>query len=237
MRLIDTTTGEFRSFNGTLDVPYAILSHTWFLDGEQSYQDILAIQESFRAQRNLSDACARAREDGYELLWVDSCCIDKSSSAELSEAINSMFEWYSRASICYVYLADVDDDDIVDDPHSQFRRARWHNRGWTLQELVAPRYVVFFSRNWRPLGTKSTLSRVIEAVTGVDRAILNQDRPVHSASVARRMSWAAKRETTRVEDQAYSLLGIFGLHLATNYGEGRNAFVRLQEAILRAIPD
>ena len=355
MRLIDTTTGNFRSINSPLDVPYAILSHTWFPDGEQSYQDILAIQESFREQRNIAietpqpagdpsgisctafhtavwtwhliidsisalflgvrlrhtppsilsricislvtlfrvflvhplelyttavfpplenpptaceacytgdtthlenpsistvsilssplvctklrRACALAREDGYELLWVDSCCIDKNSSAELSEAINSMFEWYGRASVCYVYLADVDDDDVVDDLNSQFRRARWHSRGWTLQELIAPRYLVFFSRNWRPLGTKSTLAHVIEAVTGVDRAILHQERAVHSASVARRMAWAAKRETTRVEDQAYSLLGIFGLHLPTNYGEGRNAFVRLQEAILRAIPD
>ena len=379
MRLLDTITGEFRWINSPLDAPYAILSHTWVQDGEQSYQDILAIQKAFRqrantsidtlrerrllsapepveeldteqplnrwrskvlratrssisilgdasvflrpathhrqscpsilwracdnytytfitpyldwleplfavVQRNRSDApvtgtgddrtiqeeipfsedeshlysssfdpssilsspeisvklrnaCALARADGYELLWVDSCCIDKTSSAELSEAINSMFEWYSRASICYVYLADVDDDDTVHYPNSQFRRARWHTRGWTLQELIAPRYLVFFSRNWRPLGTKSTLSRVIEEVTGVDRAILNQEQAVYTASVARRMSWASQRETTRVEDQAYSLLGIFGLHLATNYGEGRHAFVRLQEAILLVIPD
>ncbi|KAM5535936.1 hypothetical protein V8D89_010376 [Ganoderma adspersum] len=358
MRLLDTTTGEFRWINGPLDAPYAILSHTWVQDGEQSYQDILAIQKYAQKLENTSpeiskpvkasskiqtivhkaattclsilgvvsvflwlathrrrscqsilwraydnytrtfvtphldwlepllasvqrtrsgapvsddkpfqeeflscvsqpscltppsillspevsmklrNACALARVDGYELLWVDSCCIDKTSSAELSEAINSMFEWYSRASICYVYLADVDDDDdAVIDLDSQFRRARWHTRGWTLQELIAPRYLVFFSRNWKPLGTKSTLSRVIEEVTGVDRAILNQEQAVYTASVARRMSWASRRETSRVEDQAYSLLGIFGLHLATNYGEGRHAFVRLQEAILLAIPD
>ena len=357
MRLLDTTTGEFRWINSPLDTPYAILSHTWVKDGEQSYQDILAIQKFtqkledtspeiskpikasskirtvvhkaittcisilgavsvflwlathrrrscqsilWRAYDNytctfvtphldwlepllasvqrtrldapfsddrppqeeipscasqpscitppsilfspevsmkLRNACALARADGYELLWVDSCCIDKTSSAELSEAINSMFEWYSRAGICYVYLADVDDDDAVTDLDSQFRRARWHTRGWTLQELIAPRYLVFFSRDWRPLGTKSTLSGVIEEVTGVDRAILNQEQAVYTASVARRMSWASRRETTRVEDQAYSLLGIFGLHLTTNYGEGRHAFVRLQEAILLAIPD
>ncbi|KAI0330781.1 HET-domain-containing protein [Cubamyces sp. BRFM 1775] len=185
----------------------------------------------------IRSACAVALEDSYELLWIDACCIDKSSSAELTEAVNSMFEWYSRADVCYVYLEDVDDDDNVDTADSQFRQARWHRRGWTLQELIAPRSVVFLSSGWCPMGMKSNLARLLEEITGVDHAILTHKVSLSTISVARRMSWASRRETTRPEDEAYSLMGIFGVHMAPIYGEGRNAFVRLQEEILKAIPD
>ncbi|EIW58294.1 uncharacterized protein TRAVEDRAFT_82962, partial [Trametes versicolor FP-101664 SS1] len=182
-------------------------------------------------------ACQVAREDGFLLLWIDTCCIDKSSSTELSEAINSMFEWYELADICYAYLADVPGDDDPTQAVSLFWQSRWHTRGWTLQELIAPTRVVFLTRSWGFLGTKAGLASTLEKITGVDFSILTGHATVHSASVARRMSWAACRETTRIEDRAYSLLGIFGMHMSPIYGEGENAFLRLQEEIVKTIPD
>lgn len=181
--------------------------------------------------------CRIAREAGYRLVWIDSCCIDKTSSAELSEAINSMFEWYSEADVCYAYLADVPDDEDPRLPDSMFRDSRWHQRGWTLQELIAPERVVFLSSTWRFLGTKTGLASTLEQITNVDFAILTGRATLSSISVAKRMSWAATRWTTRVEDRAYSLLGIFDVHMPPIYGEGINAFLRLQEEIIRTIPD
>ncbi|KAI0828038.1 heterokaryon incompatibility protein-domain-containing protein [Trametes gibbosa] len=182
-------------------------------------------------------ACKVAREAGYELIWIDSCCIDKSSSAELAEAINSMCEWYRLSSVCYAYLADVPGSDGPAYGHPRFWQSRWHKRGWTLQELIAPERVVFLTNTWVALGTKLGLAKMIEEITGIDFDILIGRASVDSVSVARRMSWAAGRETTRIEDRAYSLLGIFGVHMAPIYGEGKNAFLRLQEEILRTIPD
>ncbi len=185
--------------------------------------------------------CKVARENGYRLIWIDSCCIDKSSSAELAEAINSMFQLYKLADVCYVYLADV--PGCPSDPQGavpadvHFRRSRWHKRGWTLQELLAPKHVVFLTARWTFLGTKMGLSATLERITGIDFAILIGKTTLDSVSVARRMSWASDRETTRVEDEAYCLLGIFGVHLSPIYGEGRNAFLRLQEEIIKTISD
>lgn len=182
--------------------------------------------------------CNVAREAGYKLLWIDSACIDKSSSAELAEAINSMFDLYRLADVCYVYLSDVHRD--VDDPlryGSDFERSRWHKRGWTLQELLAPKRVVFLTSSWTLLGTKISLLSALVRATGIDADILLGSAPLSSASVARRLSWASSRETTRIEDEAYSLLGIFGVHLSPIYGEGSNAFLRLQEEILKTVPD
>ena len=185
----------------------------------------------------LLSVCAFAHDHGYEYIWTDTCCIDKTSSAELSEAINSMHTWYARSSVCYAYLQDVGDDEDPAMYGSQFRTSKWFTRGWTLQELVAPRNVVFLSQQWSVLGTKASLETVIEEITGIDGDVLTHQTALHSVSVAQRMSWAAERETTRVEDRAYSLLGVFGIHMPTIYGEGDQAFVRLQEEILRRIPD
>ncbi|KAI0833582.1 HET-domain-containing protein [Trametes gibbosa] len=253
MRLLDTRTGAFVWINDSSDVRYAILSHTWSPNGEQSYQDLLKIQEAHSQQDQepselsllddptlsykIRGACAAAREDGYTLMWIDSCCIDQSSSAELSEAINSMFAWYRLASVCYAYLADVEDDDDFLQAGSQFACSRWHTRGWTLQELIAPLLVVFLSQRWNAFGTKATLADHLEHITGIDREVLTGSAALETVSVARRMSWAAKRKTTRLEDEAYALMGIFGVSLPTIYGEGRRAFLRLQEEILRTIPD
>ncbi|KAM5534112.1 hypothetical protein V8D89_012293 [Ganoderma adspersum] len=266
MRLLDTETGRFIDHQG--GVPYAILSHVWD-KRELSYQDLQQIQSLFGRNVSLSDdvltpqssiltptplgcildhpdvtpkvrdACRISREHGYRYIWIDSCCIDKTSSSELSEAINSMHRWYRDASVCYAFLVDVPTAPRSDirSPGSAFHRSRWFTRGWTLQELIAPRSLVFLSQNWVPLGTKESLVDVVETITGIDQDILRHHKPLDQVSVARRMSWASRRNTTRVEDEAYCLLGIFGINMETLYGEGRHAFFRLQERILMLIPD
>ncbi len=289
MRLLDTEAGQFVDFPDVTRLPpYAILSHTWNSEGEQTYQDIKEIQhaharkaqllpvaivpthrprrvESSRSSSGAQPvsvhigpangksfvsfwddptispkvrmACAVARADGYRYIWIDSCCIDKTSSAELSEAINSMYRWYGKAAICYAFLADVPHDDRPHATTSKFRRSRWFTRGWTLQELIAPRNLLFMSREWSVMGSKQELSPLLEEITGIDVEVLKQQKRLDEVSVARRMSWASRRETTRVEDQAYSLFGIFDVNMPTLYGEGSRAFMRLQQEILQQIPD
>ncbi|KAH9884794.1 hypothetical protein C8Q73DRAFT_796113 [Cubamyces lactineus] len=148
-----------------------------------------------------------------------------------------MFDWYSLAAVCYVFLADVPETEDPAAPHSHFRRSMWFQRGWTLQELIAPRRNVFLSHSWRAIGTKKSLCKLIEGITNIDGDILLHRKPLHAVSVARRMSWAQFRRTTRIEDEAYSLMGIFGVHIPAIYGEGPDAFVRLQEEIMKCIPD
>ena len=182
-------------------------------------------------------ACAVARANGYQYIWIDSCCIDKTSSAELSEAINSMYAWYARAEICYAFLADVPPGDDHRKPRSDFRSSLWFTRGWTLQELIAPLDVLFLAGDWAPIGPKYALADLIEEITGISEEALLHVEPLDRFSVAQRLSWAADRETTRVEDQAYSLLGIFDINMPTLYGEGDRAFRRLQEEIMQRVPD
>ena len=239
MWLLNTTTGELKWFAKRPIEGYLILSHVWTAE-EQSFQDLQALKTAgglSAASPKIYDCCAFARRRGYSWAWIDTCCIDKTSSAELSEAINSMFAWYRDADECIAFLQDVDE---TEDPYvkgSQFRRSKWYTRGWTLQELIAPRRLIFVSKNWRIIGTKATLAGLVEEITNVDFDVLTFRRTHIRVSVARRMSWAANRQTTREEDRAYSLLGIFGVSIATVYGEGDNAFIRLQEEIMKHIPD
>ncbi|PIL35281.1 hypothetical protein GSI_02006 [Ganoderma sinense ZZ0214-1] len=188
-----------------------------------------------RRRRFEMHAGTGALSDGLSLIWIDAPCIDKTSSAELSEAINSMYEWYRLSTICYAFLHDVTEDPYTNP--SSFRHSAWHTRGWTLQELIAPAIVVFLSSDWRMLGGKHRLADVLEDATGIDRGILTHSRPLSTVCVARRMFWASKRCTTRKEDEAYCLMGIFGVHIPIIYGEGSKAFIRLQEEILKHIPD
>ncbi|PIL25312.1 hypothetical protein GSI_13201 [Ganoderma sinense ZZ0214-1] len=202
----------------------------------------LSCRSIFDPSSELSDkvrrACKIARQDGYGYIWIDSSCIDETSSSELSEAINSMFNWYRAAQVCYAFLADVpSDEDVLSAEGSKFRMSRWFTRGWTLQELIAPHWVIFLSQDWDILGTKHGLADVIQEITFIDPDILTHKKDLSDESVADRMRWASKRKTTRVEDAAYSLLGIFGITMTTLYGEGQYAFRRLQEEILRRIPD
>ncbi|KAH9888775.1 heterokaryon incompatibility protein-domain-containing protein [Cubamyces lactineus] len=254
MRLIDTRTGKFVENLNPDSTCYAILSHVWDAEGEQSYQQVLVICRRVECEGagfsilddpelspKIKGFCAIARDHGYALGWIDSCCIDKTSSAELTEAINSMYQWYRKADVCYAYLADVHDDSSPYRPSERLRQkilsTRWHTRGWTLQELIAPENVLFLTQTWRVIDSKLGLATLLEQATGVSTAVLTGEAAVESVSVACRMSWASRRKTTRIEDEAYSLLGIFGVYMPTIYGEGRNAFLRLQQEIIKTIPD
>jgi hypothetical protein len=165
--------------------------------------------------------------------WIDTCCIDKSNGAELSEAINSMFRCYQRSQACYVYLSDVSENEI--DHYaigSAFRGSEWFTRGWTIQELLAPKNVVFYNRSWVEIGTKKSLETLISAITKIEHLF-----GWETASVAQKMSWASRRETLREEDMAYCLLGLFGINMTILYGEGEKAFLRLQTEITKISDD
>jgi hypothetical protein len=241
MRLLNTETLEILEFFGTSTPKYAILSHRWEED-EVTFQDV-------RDHKNLnaygwskvSRCCAFARRDNYSYVWIDTCCIDKTSSAELNEAINSMFRWYRNAAVCYAYLSDVPSGLAKGrGKEVALRGSKWFTRGWTLQELIAPSALCFISNDWTEnLGTKTSLGPLISEITGIDRVWeLNTPSLLLSAvSVAARMSWASRRTCTREEDYAYCLMGIFGVYMPMIYGEGENAFMRLQLEILKVSDD
>jgi hypothetical protein len=147
-----------------------------------------------------------------------------------------MFRWYKNSKVCFAFLSDLPEGKQADkDP--AFRNCRWWKRGWTLQELIAPPHVIFIDREWNVVGTKVDVAEVIEPITGISQWVLNGLRPILDVPLARRMSWAADRNTTRVEDKAYCLLGLFNVNMPMIYGEGATAFIRLQEAILNKMTD
>ncbi|KAI0435502.1 hypothetical protein F4803DRAFT_545377 [Xylaria telfairii] len=243
MRLINVHTKRLEDFidDSKPTPPYAILSHTWGPDHEElSFQDLQADQEKTGPGRDkFEKCCAQAIRDNLSYAWIDTCCIDKTNSTELSEAINSMFKWYKNARICYSYLSDVDSFEDPFEPQSTFWKSRWFRRGWTLQELIAPQILRFYNSNWGPIGHKRD-PQVVAAlvqITQIPRMYLLGTIPINEASVAQRMSWAANRVTKRTEDLAYCLLGIFGITMPMVYGEGDRAFLRLQEVIAGHIND
>ncbi|KAK7461073.1 hypothetical protein VKT23_009002 [Stygiomarasmius scandens] len=240
MRLLNTDSYEVKEFYHDVNIPkYAILSHTW-TDEEVTFQDIQKPEIAGEKQtgwRKLKKACAHAQMYDFEWIWIDSCCINKESSAELSEAINSMYRYYLDAEVCYVYLSDVPPQENPRDVASAFRRSVWFERGWTLQELLAPTWVVFLDNSWSKIGTKWSLRDAISAITTIPCAVL-EDGDVNKYSIAQRMSWAALRKTTRAEDQAYCLMGLFGVNMPPIYGEGgAKAFMRLQQEIIKISDD
>ncbi|KAI6005491.1 heterokaryon incompatibility protein-domain-containing protein [Pisolithus albus] len=225
---------------------YAILSHRW--GSEVNYDEMTGLtamkpqkRDDVRHRdgyRKIIKSCEEAKKDGYKWLWIDTCCIDKRSSSELTEAINSMYRWYRNSKMCYVYLHD---------DFSRFQKSNgwpeWFSRGWTLQELIAPNKAKFFNKNWVSIGTKWDLKSTLENITQipeevlVDEKILRSTNPWKRPCIAHIMSWAANRKTTRVEDRAYSLLGLFGVNMPMLYGEGSKAFQRLQLEIIRVFSD
>ncbi|RFU80416.1 vegetative incompatibility het-e-1 [Trichoderma arundinaceum] len=239
MRLINIKTLKLEEFPDGKIPPYAILSHTWGNDWEEL--TLVNIENGEVDKPGIGPVkfrgcCQEADRDGLGYVWIDTCCIDKTNLVELSEAINSMFRWYSCAHVCYVYLSDVPDDD--DARGSKFQTSRWFQRGWTLQELLAPKNLRFFNAEWRCIGTKRSKCTIIKNITQVPRQFLLGITELNSASVAQRMSWAAQRETKRAEDLAYCLLGIFDITMPMIYGEGgKQAFFRLQEQIMRTTRD
>ena len=247
MWLLSTDRAELHYFSGPEAVPegYAILSHVWGSQ-EQTFQELQRLRAEFvetgaiprdHTLPKIKESCILAERHGYKWIWNDTCCIDKTSSAELSEAINSMFRYYARAEICYAYLRDVPGGDGLHNADSAFRNSRWYTRGWTLQELIAPALLVFLSDDWQILGTKGDLAPLVEEITRIPAAVLRLETALDDVSVAKRMSWAAERQTTRLEDEAYCLMGTFGVNMPTLYGEGRRAFRRLQEEVMKLTTD
>ncbi|KAK4507370.1 hypothetical protein PRZ48_001105 [Zasmidium cellare] len=246
MWLLNARTLQLETFLGSHTPRYAILSHTWS-DEEVSFQDMVHTSaQQKQGFAKIKGACSQALHDGFGYIWIDTCCIDKTSSAELSEAINSMFRYYAESSICYAYLSDVVDlyDGEGDSSHmDMFLRSRYWTRGWTLQELIAPSEVEFFDRSWKYINSRTAAAPQIAQITGIDVGLLSSNKrgdvteALASYSVAQRLSWAATRLTTRLEDAAYSLFGLFGVNLPLLYGEGSAAFDRLQQEILRATGD
>ncbi|KAF5631760.1 beta transducin [Fusarium sp. NRRL 52700] len=284
MRLLNVVTKRLESFFDKEIPPYGILSHRWGKD-EITFQDLtqwtledLRDRESFF---KIWDLLIWAGRDSLSYVWIDTCCIDKSSSAELSEAINSMFRWYQQSEKCYVYLDDFDiyinskiiDHQlaergvVLDKSDTSFFNSLWFTRGWTLQELIAPRNVEFYDNNWVSFGSRDValLDRICER-TGIWPQLFREPRCAcpsggHSYSAVRdgictgcqgldtlpltldsfavsiKMSWASSRITTRKEDAAYCLLGLFNLNMPLLYGEGDKAFLRLQKAIVRQSKD
>ncbi|KIK15469.1 hypothetical protein PISMIDRAFT_51910, partial [Pisolithus microcarpus 441] len=228
---------------------YAVLSHRW--ENEVDHDTMTGLTRMDEGYRNevrervgykkIVKSCKQALQDGYKWIWIDACCIDKRSSSEHSEAINSMYRWYHRSQKCYAYLSDVEDSFPTRQDFSKFDKTNgwpaWFSRGWTLQELIAPKRVEFFNKYWVYIGEKESLAKTLEKITRIPLDVLKEGRIPRRLCVAEIMSWAADRQTTRVEDRAYSLLGLFGVNMPVLYGEGERAFRRLQLEIIRRSSD
>ncbi|KAI6004263.1 heterokaryon incompatibility protein-domain-containing protein, partial [Pisolithus albus] len=229
-----------------VDTDYAILSHRWA--DEVDYMEIMELakmenRDEIRERngyQKIVKSCQQAENDGLEWLWVDTCCIDKRNSTELSEALNSMFRWYENSKRYYAYLHDVDVFPTTPD-HETFGAfngwPEWFSRGWTLQELIAPMDLRFFNKDWQFIGDKRNLARTLVEITRVPCGVLEDGLAAYGPSVAQVMSWAADRRTTRDEDRAYSLMGLLDVHMPMLYGEGKKAFLRLQQEIIRKSSD
>jgi hypothetical protein len=236
MRLLRRTdTGDFTlaHFPDKAIPRYAILSHTWGEDTEEVTFDDLTngTGRDKPGYKKILFCGAQAAQDKIQYFWLDTCCISKSSSAELTEAINSMFKWYRASEVCYAFLSDLEPG------NESLRECKWFQRGWTLQELIAPSNVRFYDKKWNFRGDKLSLRSELASITQIDPGVLTNVVSLAEVPVAVRMSWAATRKTTREEDRAYSLLGIFQINMPMLYGEGEKAFIRLQEEIIKDSPD
>lgn len=236
MRFVNTRTYRFEEVpDSTLEAEensYAILSHRWgAVQDEISFADINESRDFFhkRGFAKFKGFCDLAASLGYRYGWDDTCCINKGDASELAEAIHSMYRWYQTSSICIVYLEDIPEKGMLD--------SGWFDRGWTLQELIGPKAASFYDRDWNCMGTKIELLGELSGKTGIPENVLSHASNPATCSIAQRMSWAAKRETTRIEDRAYSLLGLFNVSLPQIYGEREKAFLRLQRAIIQQSKD
>jgi hypothetical protein len=217
-------------------LPYAILSHTWIEGQEVTYQDLITGAGKGKSGYDKIKFCAeQAATDGFQYFWVDTCCINKSDSTELTTAINSMFRWYRNAKKCYVYLTDLSaSGDIAAIQTNQnrweeaFRGSRWFTRGWTLQELIAPAVVEFFSKEGKLLGDKVSLELIIHEITRIPTRAL-QGNIFSDFSVSERQSWVSQRQTSEEEDLVYCLLGLCEVSMPPIYGEGMTAALKRLE--------
>ena len=245
MRLLNVHTLEFSEYSE--DVPkYAVASHRWKTGTEATIKDVRnkwkTDKDGYRKVEGFAKY-VRKHVCHVEWLWIDTCCVNQDSSQEVTEAVNSMFRWYSDAEVCLAYLADISDAGN----ESEFRRSEWFRRGWTLQELLAPQMVVFLSASWDVIGyrggdgwTRSgnqvaggrALEAAISTITGIPESVLHNYARSMSFSTGERLSWISGRKTTKEEDMSYSLLGIFNVTMPVIYGEGaKRARERLMEEI------
>jgi hypothetical protein len=233
MRLLrldrEKSTWILEDFPGPVTPFYAILSHTWGRDEDEvKFEDIssgLRRQDdtSKLGYKKLRFCQKKVEKDGLVYFWIDTCCIKKSDSSELQRSLASMFYWYQRAARCYVYLCDVSIYDSAGHHESKweqaFSRSRWFKRGWTLQELIAPTSILFFSKEQRLIGSRDELSSTISIVTHISVPAL-EGLELSRFSRDERMSWTSGRVTTVPEDSAYCLIGIFDVELNMLYAEG-----------------
>ncbi|KAF2822497.1 HET-domain-containing protein [Ophiobolus disseminans] len=233
MRLLHTSTLKLVNFLADDVPPYAILSHTWGTE-EVTFQEFVAQPAGHKAgHEKIKSFCKLCAQRSIDWAWVDSCCINKENNVELSEAINSMFQWYQRSSLCIAYLSDLQGG-----MEQSISNSAWFTRGWTLQELLAPSIVEFYCHGWSKIGDKISLQKTITKATGIDASYIHAAKNIGLACVAQRMSWASRRRTTREEDAAYCLLGLFRVNMPLLYGEGgTRAFLRLQEEIMKFSAD
>ena len=242
IRLLNTDTLELEEFFDSNTPPYAILSHTWGNEEisfiEMQNNDVAIGSKVKVGFKKIKSFCALAKTHDLKYGWADTCCIDKRNSAELSEAINSMYRYYYNAAECLVYLQDVPAK--VEGSIGQVQQlgaiksSRWFERGWTLQELIAPKTRYFFAGDWSPIEDWANLNSIVAEVTGIDEQVVGNRDMLSDFCVAQRMCWASRRETTRSEDIAYSLMGVFNVNMPILYGEGASkAFRRLQMEIMQ----
>ena len=263
MWLINIDTLKLEEFFGEKAPSYAIISHTWgeteatFTEWRKSKKIKRELSKHRPGYLKIIDACqfVKSKLCDVRYLWIDTACIDKRSSADLSEAINSMFAWYKNSAICLVYMADVNLPLEWDWVHPSqagkpstsfflpniirqpFLSSRWFTRGWTLQELLAPKKLWYISKNWKIIGSHDEMIHYTSEASDIPADVLRGETPLNQITVAQKMAWAARRQTTRTEDQAYCLMGIFNVSMPLIYGEGSKAFLRLQEAIIKESHD
>ncbi|KAF1972086.1 HET-domain-containing protein [Bimuria novae-zelandiae CBS 107.79] len=258
IRLLHVVTLELKEFYDPKLYPaYAILSHRWkrrkeggkLIDLEVSCEQLRDGSGCAEGLEKIRRACEAIREFPVEWIWIDSCCIDKNDAVEHTEAINSMYQWYAESYVCIAYLDDVDAFEDV-------RNSDWFRRGWTLQELIAPERLLFYNTYWQGCGSRNYYdpgleqhtfqdkSFAISEITRIDVELLRlQDRKkikrkLDSIPACQKMSWASNRTTTKEEDIAYCLIGIFNIpHMYLKRGEGKRAFIRLQEEIIKQSND
>ncbi|KAI1453899.1 heterokaryon incompatibility protein-domain-containing protein [Annulohypoxylon moriforme] len=239
MRLLNIETMRVESLptREITEIPeYAILSHRWGAVEDEVVFDEMQ-NRSEKAQRKkgyqkIQKCCEIASSTGFEYIWIDTCCINKEKQYELDSTLASMFKDYREAQVCYAYLPDVSADDNPFDEGSEFRRSSWFRRGWTLQELVAPLSVIFFDRDWNEIGTKSNLKAVINEITDIPHKVLSMNES-RNISLAERRAWANGRDTLKIEDKAYSLMGLLGIKIPVKYGEGEEALRKIDAEIER----
>lgn len=245
-RLLDTRSLELVVFGEDDTIPcYAILSHQWIHGEEVTFTDFSELRDGTTLKSGylkIQAACQQALTDDFHYIWIDTCCIDNGNHNDVALNIKSMYAYYQNAEVCYAFLADVHKVRGNEHPSKSkkgtFERSEWFKRGWTLQELLAPRHVIFFNSDWTRLGCKHELKETIYSVTTIDPEVLSGIRPIQDVYVLERMSWVMGRQTSRPQDQAYCVLGILGALMNPNYDEHvEDSFERLRMAIINAHPD